>query len=146
MDGTRKYPEWGNPITEVHKSYVLTDKWILAPKLRIPKTQFTDHLKHKKKEHQNMGASILLRKLGKIHTEANMEIKCRDWRKGHPETIGDSSHIQSPKPNTIMDAKKCLLKGTWFSCLPRGPAITLQIEVDASSQPLEWAPDSQWRS
>ena len=28
--------------------YVLTDKWILAQKLRIPKIQFSDHMKLKK--------------------------------------------------------------------------------------------------
>ena len=31
------YPEWGNPITKELKWYVLTDKWILAQKPRIPK-------------------------------------------------------------------------------------------------------------
>ena len=35
------YPEWGNPITKELKWYVLTDKWILAQKLRIPKIQST---------------------------------------------------------------------------------------------------------
>jgi hypothetical protein len=30
------YPEWGKPITKELKWYVLTDKWILAQKLRIP--------------------------------------------------------------------------------------------------------------
>jgi len=42
MDGTRKYPECGNPVTKKHTWYVLTDKWILAKKLRILKIQFTD--------------------------------------------------------------------------------------------------------
>jgi hypothetical protein len=34
--------------------------------------------------------------------------------KGHPETVplGDSSHIQLSNPETIVDAKKCMLKGT----------------------------------
>jgi hypothetical protein len=31
--------EWGNPITKELTWYVLTDKWILAQKLRIPKMQ-----------------------------------------------------------------------------------------------------------
>jgi hypothetical protein len=30
--------------------YALTDKWILAKKLRISRTQFTDHVKLKNKE------------------------------------------------------------------------------------------------
>ena len=38
MDRTRKYhPELGNSITKEHTWYALTDKWILAQKLRIPK-------------------------------------------------------------------------------------------------------------
>jgi hypothetical protein len=41
MDGSGEYhPEWGNPITKELTWYVLTDKWILAQKLRIPKIQF----------------------------------------------------------------------------------------------------------
>ena len=55
MNGTRKYhPECGNPITKGHTWYTLTDKWILAQKLRLPKIQFTDHMKVKKKEEQSM--------------------------------------------------------------------------------------------
>ena len=59
MDGTRKYyPERGNPITKDHIWYLLTDKWILAPKLRIPKMQFTDHMKLKKTADQRVGDSF----------------------------------------------------------------------------------------
>ena len=48
MDRTRKYhPEWGNSITKEHTWYALTYKWILAPKLGIPKIQLTDHMKLK---------------------------------------------------------------------------------------------------
>ena len=36
-------------------------KWILAPKLRIPKTQFIHYIKLKKKEDQSMDASVLLK-------------------------------------------------------------------------------------
>jgi hypothetical protein len=43
-------PEWGKPVTKEHTWYVLTDKWILAQKLRILNIQFTDHMKLKKKE------------------------------------------------------------------------------------------------
>jgi hypothetical protein len=35
-------------------------------KLRIPKIQFTDHMKLKKKENQNVDASTLLRRGNKI--------------------------------------------------------------------------------
>ena len=44
-----------------------------------------------------------------------MEIKVlsRDGRKGHPASVppGDSFHIQLPNPDTIINAKKCLLTG-----------------------------------
>ena len=36
----KKYhPEGDNPITKEHTWYALTDNWILAQKLRIPKIQ-----------------------------------------------------------------------------------------------------------
>jgi hypothetical protein len=44
--------------------------------LRIPKIQFTDHMKLKKKEDQSVGASVLLRKGNKIFMGANTETKC----------------------------------------------------------------------
>jgi hypothetical protein len=59
-----------------HTSYALIDKWILAPKFRIPKIQFKDHMKHKKKEDQGVDASVLLRKENKILTRGNVETKC----------------------------------------------------------------------
>ena len=46
--------------------YAVTDKWILAQKLRILKIQFTDHMKLKKKEDQSIDASVLLRRGNKI--------------------------------------------------------------------------------
>jgi hypothetical protein len=51
-------------------------------------------------------------------------------REGHPETAppGDPSHIQSPKPDTIVDANKCLLTGAWYSCLLRSSASAWQIQ------------------
>ena len=63
MDGTRKYhPEKGDPITKEHTWYALTDKWILAQKLGIPKIKFTGHMKLKKKEDQSVSDSVLLRR------------------------------------------------------------------------------------
>jgi hypothetical protein len=55
MDRSGGYhPEWGNPITKEHTWYALTDKLILAQKLRIPKKQFAKHMKLKKKEDQRV--------------------------------------------------------------------------------------------
>jgi hypothetical protein len=69
-------------LSEVTKSQKNTHgmhslrKWILAQKLGIPKIQFTNHMKLKKKEDQCVDASILLKRGNKILTEANMETKC----------------------------------------------------------------------
>jgi hypothetical protein len=54
----------------------------------------------------------------------------RDWRKGHPEIAppGNSTHIQSLNPDTIMDANKCMLLGAWNSCLFRGSARAWQMK------------------
>jgi hypothetical protein len=43
----------------------------------MPKIQFTDHMKLKKKEDQSVGASVFLRRRNKILIGANMKIKCR---------------------------------------------------------------------
>jgi hypothetical protein len=62
VDGTRKYhSEWGNLATKEHISYVLTDMWLLALKLRMTTIQLTEHMKLKNKEEQSVGASVLLR-------------------------------------------------------------------------------------
>ena len=55
-------------IIKGHTWYALTDKWILAQKLGIPKIQFIDYMKLKKKEDESVGASVLLRK-GNIFIE-----------------------------------------------------------------------------
>ena len=51
----------------------------------------------------------------KFLKEINMEEKVwmRDGRKGHSETAphGDPSHRHSPNPDTIVDAKMCMLTG-----------------------------------
>ena len=41
---------------------------------------------------------------------------------------GDTSHIQSPNPDTIVETNMCLLTETWYSCLLRGSAIAWQIQ------------------
>ena len=58
--------------------YVLTDKWILAQKIEIPKIQLTDHMKLKKKEDQSVNVSVLLRRGSKILIGGNMRVWNRD--------------------------------------------------------------------
>ena len=69
------YPEWGNPITEEHIWYALTDKQILAQKLRIPKRQYANHMKLKKKEDQSKDTLLFLRMGNKISMERVTETK-----------------------------------------------------------------------
>ena len=74
MEGTRKYhPEYGNTVTKEHTWYALSDKWTLAQKLGIPKTQYTDHMKLKKKEDQSVVTLVLLRRGIKIPMEGDTE-------------------------------------------------------------------------
>jgi hypothetical protein len=111
MDRTRKYP-----------------KWILAPKLWIPKIQFTDLMKHKK-EDQSVDPSVLLR------TKHSWE---QIWRQSVEQGLKERSSRDSStwgcipytvtKPWHYWDAKKCLLKRAWYSCLLRGSARALQIQ------------------
>ena len=84
MDGPGGYhPEWGNPITKELTWYALTDKWILAQKLRIPKIQFAKHKKIKKREDQWVDTSFLLRIGNKIPmkgvTETKFGAKTKGW-------------------------------------------------------------------
>jgi hypothetical protein len=71
------HPEWGNPITKELTWYALTDKWILAQKLKIPKIQFTKHMKLKKEKDQSVDTSYLLRMGNKIPMEGVTGTKFR---------------------------------------------------------------------
>ena len=62
-------------ITKEHTWYALTNKYILAQKLGIPKIQFTDHMKLKK-EDQSVDTLILLGRGNKIHMGGDTETKC----------------------------------------------------------------------
>jgi len=55
----------------------------------------------------------------------------RDWRKGHKEPSHRGIkpiYIQPPKLDNIDEAMKCMLTGTWYSCLLRGSARLCQIQ------------------
>jgi hypothetical protein len=73
-------------------------------------------MKPMKKENQSVDASVLLRRENKVLTGGNNgdKVWSRDERNDHPETDRprDPSLIQSPNPDTIVDAGKCLLTGT----------------------------------
>jgi hypothetical protein len=81
-----------NPVTKEYTWYVLTYKWILRRKLRIPIIQLTDHMKLKKKEDQRVDASVLLRRGNKILTEG------REWvglgqKRGEGEEKGRQEQV-----------------------------------------------------
>jgi hypothetical protein len=85
MDRTRKHhPELGNPVMkqtnkQTNKQntwYAHTDKWILDQKFGIPKIQFTDHMKLKKKGDQSVATSVIHRRGNKIPTAGETETKC----------------------------------------------------------------------
>ena len=76
------HPEWGNPITKEITWYALTDKWILAQKLRIPKIQFAKHMKLKKNEDQSVDTLPLLRIGNKTPMEGVTETKFGAEMKG----------------------------------------------------------------
>ena len=76
MDGPGgHHPEWGNPITKELSQHVLTDKWILAQKLRILKIQDTICKTHDTQEEQRQkcGHLLLLRIGNKTPMEGGTE-------------------------------------------------------------------------
>jgi hypothetical protein len=59
-----------------------TDKWLLSQKFGIPKIQFANFMKLKKKEDQSVDTSFLLRMGNKIPMEGVTETKFRAETKG----------------------------------------------------------------
>jgi hypothetical protein len=108
-----------NPITKEVIRYVLTEKWILAQKHRIPKIQFAKH-KIKKRKDQWVDTSFFLRIGNKIPmkgvTETKFGAKMKEWtiqRLPHPGI----HPIICPNPDTIAYASKILMEGPCYSCL-----------------------------
>ena len=122
MDGTGKYhPEWGNL-----EWYALTNKWILAQMLRIPKMQFLAQEGRPK----SIDASVLLRRGNKTLKRGNMETKSR------AETEGKATQrlpYLGIRPIYRHQTQKLLwiprsADRTWYSCLLRGSARAWQIQ------------------
>jgi hypothetical protein len=131
-----------NPFIKENTWYALTNKWILAPKLRIPKIQFTDHMKLQKKENQYGCFSPYYEREQNTYRR-----KCRDkvysgnLGKGHPETAPpwDLSHSQTSIPSTVADAACCMVLAdrslVWLS--PRRLCqSSREAEANAHSQLL----------
>ena len=150
MDGSGGYhPDWGNPITKEHTWYALTDMWILAQKLRIPKTQFTKHMKLKKKGEQSVNTSILLRRRNKILMEGVTETKFRAETEG--TTIQKLPHlgihpINNHQTQTLlqMPTKACWLEPdiavSWGALLVSGKYRSgcSQSSIGQSTRSPQW--------
>jgi hypothetical protein len=125
MDGSGGYhPEWGNPITKEHTWYALTDKWILAQKLRIPKIQFAKHMKLKKKEDQSVNISFLLRMGNKIPMEGVTETKFRAETEG--QTIQRLPHPAMHRINNHQTQTLLHMPARFFW---QDPDIAISCEV-----------------
>ena len=62
----------------------------------------------------------------KIHQIEEQELKKGSTKAASP---GEPLYMQPPNPNTITDAKKCLLAGTRYGCLLRGSAKVVQMQL-----------------
>jgi hypothetical protein len=82
----------------------------------IHRSNEVQQMKFNKKEDQSVVTLVLLRRGNKIPMRGAPEPKCG------VETVspGDPFHIQSPNPDTILDANKYLLTKAWYSCHLRG--------------------------
>jgi hypothetical protein len=151
MDGSGGYhPEWCNPITKEHTWYALTDKWILAEQLRIPKIQFAKHMKLKKKEDQSVDTLIPLRRENKIPMGRIKKKKCEADTEGM--TIQRLPHLGIHPINNHQNQSL-----SWMptrTCWEE-PDIAVSWEAvpvpdkyrsKCSQTPLDWAQGPQWRS
>jgi len=134
---------WGNPVTKEHTWYVLSDKWILGQKFRMPNIKFTDHMKLKKKKTKMWMLQSFLEGGTKYRKKYRNKEWSRVWRKGHPGSAppGDTSHMQPPNPVTIADAKKCLLTEARYGCLRRGSDRAFWFRWGCLILPSNWAGD-----
>jgi hypothetical protein len=106
-------------------------------KLPIPKIQFTDHMKLKKKEVQSVDSSVLLRRGNKISTGQNVEQRLNERPSRDFPTWGSITYTLT-KPRHYCGCQQVL---TYRNLIQLSPERLCQcltnIEVDALSQPLD---------
>jgi hypothetical protein len=77
--------------------------------------QFTDHMKLKNKEDQNVHASVLLREGNEVLMGTNTKTKCGAETEGKANQtlphMGPYLIYSHQTQTTIVDAKKCMLTG-----------------------------------
>jgi len=83
----------------------------ISPKVQSTQGTIHDHKKRKKKEDQNLDASVLLQKENKILTGGHVEQRLKKvYTKTTPHWV--ISPIQSRNSDSVVDAKRCMLTGT----------------------------------
>ena len=125
------HPEWGKPVTKEVTWYALTDKWILAQKLRILKYNLQNTRKSRRRKtnmwilHSSLEYGI--KYPWKELQRQSLELR---WRMDYAETTPpvDLSHNQPPNTDIIAYTSNILLKGPWYSCLLWGFASAWQIQ------------------
>ena len=151
MDGSGGYhPEWGNPITKELTWYVLTDKWILVQKLRIPKIQFAKHMKFKNNEDQNVDTSPFLR-MGTKYPWKELQRQSLELRLKEGPSRDCPTRGSIPKTTTTpRDYCRCQQEFAGRTLIQLSSVRICQClantEVDVHSHQLDGAQSPQWRS
>jgi len=153
MDGSRKYhPEWGKAVTNEHMWDAPNDKQILDQNLGILHISFTDHVRLKKKEDQNVNASVLLRRGNKILMGRNTGLMTGVKTKG--KAIQRLPHLgihpyAATKPRHYCWCQEVLTDEStyWYVCLLRGSARALLIQLRCLQLIIRLSTDSSlWKS
>jgi hypothetical protein len=148
MDVSEGYhPEWGNPIIKEYTWYTLTDKWILAQKPRIPKIEFSNHMKLKKNEDQSVDTSILLRRGTKNPWKKlqrkSVEQRLKEW----PSRDCQGSIKYTTKLRYYCGCQQEHADRSLILLSPERLCQCLtNTKLDARSHPLKGAQGPQWRS
>jgi hypothetical protein len=107
-------PKWDNPTPKEQTWYVLSDKWILAQKLSIPKIELQNIWNSRiRKTKMWIVWSFLEGEQNSHGRNYRDKVQNRDWRKDHSEIIlpGHPSYKKPPNSDTLMNANKNLLTG-----------------------------------
>jgi hypothetical protein len=99
MDGNRKYhPEWGDSYSKGHEWYVLTNKWILAKKYRIPRLQSKEL-----KKVNSWRAQVRMPQSHFAGRWKQSQEEGRDW--GNLKGKGEYNHVLDGERTEFQDSK-----------------------------------------
>jgi hypothetical protein len=144
MDGTWKYHlELGNLDTKEHKWYALTDKYILAQKFRISKILFQTIQSSRRRKTKAWILHYFVEGGTKCSQEETrrqiVEQRLKEKPSSNFPTWGFIPHSVA-NPRHYCGCQKMLAdrKAIWL-CPDRFCQSRTNTEVDACSQPLDWA-------